>query len=344
MVASEDLKELKEFDELLKKISKNQYTDEVLELSEKGINDTQAKALATALKSNTHIKIVNLSNNKIENGGAEALATIPLDELDLSSNQIGATGAKALASAKVGLLSLSGNPLKAEGVQHFSGSKYIREILLSQCEAGNDGAKAVLKNNHFESVDLSNNNITNTGVEEISGASLVNLNLSQNQLTSKGTESIARLKSLRIVNLGSNQLGDAGVLPFVRNEGIESLDLTQNGITGKGFSDICKNTALKRVELYNNDIEFDADAPLPSSPSLVVVGLGRNKLDSRCVKVLQTLASIKNLEDLVLVGNKIDDTGAKILYQYKSKSLKQIDLTDNPILDESLIKKGFDLR
>ncbi len=137
-----------------------------------------------------------------------------------------------------------------------------------------------------------------------------------------------------------NQVGNN--VPLNLNQRILVLNLMDNRITGDDFSNICKSGTLKIVELYHNQISFKADGSLslPSNNSLTKIGLGRNALSSACTSVLKELASIRSLETLNLTGNQIDDAGASILYQHRSTSLKEIDLTDNPIQDLALLKKG----
>jgi hypothetical protein len=77
---------------------------------------------------------------------------------------------------------------------------------------------------------------------------------------------------------------------------------------------------------------------------LTSINLGDNQLDERCSAALQTLASIPTLTDLGLAGNRISDTGARFLYQYRSAALKKISLFDNNnIKDAELITRGIEI-
>lgn len=280
----------------------------------------------------------------IPDEGAEALASISFsyEELDLSGNQIGPEGASHLSKAKIGFLNLSANPLTHLGVKYFSDTTTIKDISLSECEAGDDGAKAILQNNNFRTVDLSSNEITDEGVKQISGGSLENLNLKANNITEVGARFIAKHGSLCMINLAENRIAGQGLEPFALNKNLLILNLMHNKIDAAGFSNICQSPSLRVLELYDNKIRFGKNEllGLPSKSSLRKVGLGRNELNGTCIQVLQALASIKTLETLDLTSNDIDDKGAAILYAHKSSSLKEINLSNNPIQDLNPIIQG----
>ncbi|QDQ28560.1 hypothetical protein FNU76_20615 [Chitinimonas arctica] len=89
--------------------------------SGKPVAAADVQAIAAALRHNTHLTELDLSNSEIDNSGADYLATllycnIDLRTIKLAGNRIGNTGAKALAAAlkcnrRLVLLDLDGNPI-----------------------------------------------------------------------------------------------------------------------------------------------------------------------------------------------------------------------------------------
>jgi hypothetical protein len=91
-----------DFQVVLNQLKDNEI--EKLDLSHKGLTSHQITLLAEALKTNTMLKMLELSGNQIGDAGAEKLAdalksNTALMELGLSSNQIGNVGADKLADA-----------------------------------------------------------------------------------------------------------------------------------------------------------------------------------------------------------------------------------------------------
>src|SRR5437763_461824 len=115
----------KKLKKLLNKVRNNEYTNEVLDLPNRNIDNDGATMIANALKKNIHSKEVNLAHNKIGHEGAEALAQLQLAQLDLSCNEIGPEGVLALSKARIESLDLSANSIQAKGAKFFANSLYI---------------------------------------------------------------------------------------------------------------------------------------------------------------------------------------------------------------------------
>ncbi|XP_035377655.1 ribonuclease inhibitor-like, partial [Electrophorus electricus] len=192
-------------------------------------------ALASALKKNpsSHLRELNLSNNKPGDSGVEKLSDLledphcTLEKLQLSNCSITEEGCAALASA------LKKNP-----------SSHLRELNLSDNKPGDSGVKklsdllehphckegcaalaSALKKNpssHLRELDLSDNKPGDSGVEKLSDlledphCKLEPLVLSLCLITEEGCAALASaLKKnpshLRELNLSYNKPGDSGV-------------------------------------------------------------------------------------------------------------------------------------
>jgi len=311
----------KEFEKLLKQIMGSCYDKDAIDLGVHGFRDEQILKLVSAIKTKTpcinNIKRIYLWNNILGDQSAIALSQLCLEELDVSYNRIGVAGATALAQAKIESLNLSGNPIQDEGTKLFSNNEYIRKLSLAECDLGDDGAKAVLRNKKLIYLDLFSNRIYDEGVEEISieSSSLIELVMNQNYITSIGAKRIAKSKTIKVLDLGTNSIEDEGLASFIENDNLVTLNVSQNGITKKGFCEICKSKSLKEIILFGNAIEFDEEDSLPQNSSFQKINLSCNRLDNiyLCESVLRSLASIPTLRELDLCGNNINPEGVVML-------------------------------
>jgi Leucine-rich repeat (LRR) protein len=354
------LVKLEAFKKVCEDITAGTYKDASVVCREAGIKDEEVGLLVKALSASPHtVKRVDLSYNNITDEGAAKLAKIALEELNVAANNITHRGAQALSLAPVSSLDLSANPLGVKGARAFHRTLHIKKLALSECAIGDDGAALVLQNYRLKSLDLSTNGLTDemfmmavslSHNREWRPARLEELNVSQNEFTSRGAQYFVNLmmhpdsplRRAKKVDFSSNKLGDEGAIVLAQS-GIPCLGLMQNGITRLGFLEIIKQTHIQEVNLFNNRISFNEDdLKFPQNTSLISLDLGSNQLDDKAKTVLKAIASIPTLGILGLTGNRIGDTGATILHQYKAKSVRKVDLFDNQIEDPELITRGFE--
>ncbi len=321
------------FDELLKKIGENTFTDEILSITHGGLEEEDVINLVRELNKNPYIKKLNLSYNLIGNGGAAALAGLvrPLDEIDLTANNIGPSGAEHLSKLCMQTLKLSGNPIGKKGESFFADAAIVN-LYLNECGITENGITLLLRNKRIKNLALSNNNISIDAVlafpEE--GCLLEELDLSQNNLFDDNILGIGNLERLKFLDLGSNSLTSESALVISQLPALKTLILGQNQINADGVKIILKNGSIKILNLFNNELSFSESDSLPENNSIVTIDLSDNQLDERCKNVLKQLLKIPTLTSLDLSGNQLGKSEVEILNQYKSGSLKTINLIDNP--------------
>ncbi|KAG1657276.1 hypothetical protein FOA52_005470 [Chlamydomonas sp. UWO 241] len=227
-------------------------------------------ALVEALKVNSIITSVRLTNNNIPDEGLAALvecvATRPhVIDLDASGNKIGSATARALSV----WLGQRGVPLQS--------------LMLSHMHLGDkDGALvcAALENNDgLRMLDMSNNALGEKSAVALAASlqtnlMLMDLNLSWNQFRPKGVAHLAQgLKpnlSLQLLGLAWCGMADAGAEAFgemlVLNQRLADIDLCGNQITLCGIGALCagiaKSKSLAVVALDNNDLREEGGRKL----------------------------------------------------------------------------------
>jgi myosin heavy subunit len=161
-------------------VSRNHSIEEI-EIMHNLITADGAKYLANAIRANPCLRSIRLDNNTIKDDGAIALASAIADhknmiQLTVSSNKLTDTGATALAQA-------------------ISNSRF-NTLEFSNNMIGDDSCDAIaallVRNQHILSVELANNVISDEGVSKLAAAyktgktGLQELDMSNNQITSTG--------------------------------------------------------------------------------------------------------------------------------------------------------------
>ncbi|KAL9965575.1 hypothetical protein ACROYT_G029390 [Oculina patagonica] len=232
-----------------------------LDLSDNNIGDQGATGLAEALKNNKSLTELGLSDNNIDDQGATGLAEAlqnnkSLTELDLSVNNIGDQGATALAVA-------------------LQKNKSLTELDLSVNNIGDQGAtglaEALQKNKSLTELDLSDNNIGVLGATGLAEAfqrntCLTVLYLFSNNIGDQGAaalaEALQKNTSLTKFNLSVNNIGAVGATGLARalqeNKSLTELYLSRNNIGDEGAAGLAaalqENKSLRKLYLYGNHI------------------------------------------------------------------------------------------
>ncbi|XP_058632540.1 NACHT, LRR and PYD domains-containing protein 12-like isoform X1 [Onychostoma macrolepis] len=264
---------------------------EKLWLSHCGVTDEGCAALSSALRSNSHLKELDLSDNKL---GAAGLTLISdglkdprckLEKLKLYDCGVTAGGCAALRSNSSHLreLDLSLNNLGDAGLMLISdGLKdprcKLEKLWLSDCGVTYVGcadlSSALRSNSLLRELDLSWNNLGDAGLKLISDGlkdprcKLEKLTLSDCGVTDEGCAALSSaLRSnshLRELDLSENELGDAGLTLI--SDGLkdprcklEKLTLSDCGVTDEGCAALSSAlrsnpSHLRELDLSDNKL------------------------------------------------------------------------------------------
>ena len=184
---------------------------------------------------------------------------------------------------------------------------------------------------------------------------ITNLNLSRNDIGDSGAESISRAlvvnSSLTNLDLSRNSISDSGVesisQALAANTSLTNLDLSWNFIFGSGAASLFKalavNSSLNNLDLSRNCIEGSGAASLSqalaATSSLNNLCLSWNGLcDSGAATLSLALSVNSSLTNLNLSWNGISDFGASSLFRAlaANSSLTYLDLGRNFISDSGV--------
>ncbi|XP_051729705.1 NACHT, LRR and PYD domains-containing protein 12-like isoform X1 [Ctenopharyngodon idella] len=261
-------------------------------------------ALASALRSNSHLRELDLSENKIGGAGLTLLSDglkdphCKLEKLKLNTCDITAEGCTALASAlrsnaHLRELDLSVNKIGGRGLTLLSdGLKdphcKLEKLWFFHCNITAEGcaalASALRSNSHLRELSLSGNKIGDKGL----------------MLLSDGLKDpYCKLEKLRLFDCDITAGGCAALTSALRsNSHLRELDLTQNKIGGRGLmllSDGLKDPhcKLQKLRLFDCDITSEGCAALASAlrsnSHLRELDLSENKIEHGSVKHLSAL-------------------------------------------------------
>jgi PAS domain S-box-containing protein len=343
--------------QLLNLLKNNNSSLVSLDLSYQALNLNDIQILIENLKSNCHLRALNLTGNVIGDEGAILLATHPIflqlilcgtcigeagaislakhptiTSLDLSQNKINDRVAEAFAvNTKIETLNLAGNKITCPGAVALARNRTLRSLNLMENFLADSGAACLAQNKTLTSLNLAVNQINNIGAVALANNStLTSLVLHHNKIEKEAAEAFAKNTRLLELDLGTNKLGDEGAVCLSQNTKLLSLNLCHNFINIDGVSSLVKNPNFKKLNLSYNQISDESASALANNKTLEELDLSYNLLGLRTAMVL---AQHPSLQRLVLNYNVVDDEGAIALAG--SNSLDWLSLVGNHIGPQS---------
>ena len=307
-----------DYRDLLEAIRTNQFTEEVLYLNGNELNDDNVIELSDALKLNSKIKRVDLSNNNITDRGIKALAELRNDgtkcvvEIDLSNNHFGAEGAYALAQAGFIKLDVSGNSIGDNGMSYFATCPTLTVLKARECGVSDTGVELILRSETIEVLDLGQNNFTASGLVGVrNNMHLVCFYLDGNPIGHLGATYLQPNTTLRILGLSTCNLGNKGAAIIAGGlPSLEEICAGDNNIGNLGAQSLARHNNLRSISLLGNAIEDDGAVALIQNPNIRKLNLAFNKIVAQHTAIQSALGENK---DISLEGNPI----AGILISYR---------------------------
>ncbi|XP_067260695.1 ribonuclease inhibitor-like isoform X6 [Chanodichthys erythropterus] len=335
---------------------------ETLRLSYCNITAEGCAALTSALRSNSHLRELDLSDNKIGGEGLTLLSDglkdlhCKLEKLTLFDCNITTEGCAALTSAlrsnsHLREVDLSENKIGDEGLTLLSdGLKYphckLEKLKLYDCNIADEGCAALTSalrsDSHLRELNLSDNKIGDEGLTLLSDGlkdphcKLEKLTLWGCNITAEGCDALtSALRSnshLRELDLSENKIGDEGLMllsdrlkdPHCK---LEKLWLSQCNITAEGCaaltSALRSSSHLRELNLSENKTGDEGLTLLSDGlkdPHCKLENLMLSKCNftaEGCAALTSALRSNSHLRELNLIGNEIGDASVKSLSALK---------------------------
>ncbi|XP_035986238.1 NACHT, LRR and PYD domains-containing protein 12-like isoform X1 [Fundulus heteroclitus] len=328
-----------------------------LRLKQCGMTTEGCQHLARCITSNpSHLRELDLSHNTFDDEGmkllSDVLKTCCLDTLRLKQCGITTEGcqhlARCIASNPSYLreLDLSKNKFHDEGMKLLSGvlrKCYLETLRVSECglkaKGCTDLASALYSNpSYLKNLDLSRNSFDRTSVDQLSDflkhpdCQLQRLWLSETNLQREGAAVLVSALNpihLKELDLGANQIGDAGVQEISAllqspHSKIEALRLADCCFEDKGCAALLSSLLTNPAHLRVLDLEW-------------------NYFKEESVEKLSALLENHScqLETLKLAACRFKDEGSAALLSSlltNPAHLRVLDLERNIIKEESVEK------
>lgn len=346
--------------ELLPQIQQHQ----VVSLEICGLTEERCRDLSSMLRANPTLTELSLKGNKLGDAGVHLVLqglqspTCKIQSLSLPYCGLTETGCEILPSMLPTMrtlreLSLSGNQLGDRGLQLLTeglmGTQcHLEKLHLDYCnlsDASCEPLAAMLQaKSSIKELVLSNNDVHEAGIRTLlrglkdSGCPLETLWLQKCGVTAANCKDlcdvIAAKPSLQELDVGSNQLGDAGIAvlcssllhPSCR---LRKLWLWECNITAEGCRDLCQvlraKQSLKALSLMLNRLGDEGagllcEALQEPTCQLECLWVKECSFTAACCPYFRSvLAQNKFLTELELSENNLGDSGVQELCQALSQ-------------------------
>ncbi|EEU04126.1 leucine-rich repeat-containing protein [Dictyostelium discoideum AX4] len=295
------------------------------------------------------------------------LSTLNLSMTNLKERHVKVIQSSLSCNRNIRKLAFDSCPIGDQGVVYLSdvleSNQCIRQLDLQSCGSVNGLeylGRALSNNQTLEKLIWSYNQSNYTSVMCLSNG-LRNPHSQMKSLIMKGcdiegwgalslADTLAINKSLKELDLGSNQFGDAGAITLASklnsHPSLSILDLSSNLISTEGFDKILfsleSNTTLTNLNLSRNQLDLSIPlnyltSSLAFNKTLTSLNLSEcNLQNSHFIQISIALQSNKKLKKLNLSKNNISDIKPFFTIIQSNKTLKSIYLSKHKFKSNDL--------
>ncbi len=207
-----------------------------------------------------------------------------------------------------------------KGLRALKGNESIRSVDLSEAHKITEKGISNLKGNFIQILNLKQTQVHDgvkkylpTMVDSSGSPSLVDLNLSETQVTDDIVPTLRRLPKLETIDLSVNKnITDVGV-QSLEKLGIKKLNLAKTMVGDEAMSSIASIDGLLFLDLSGTTITDAGVKKLLTSNKLQELSLAHTKVTDESVKML---SSLKNLTVLNLTKTNVSDKALPIILKF----------------------------
>lgn len=261
-----------------------------------------------------------------------------LTDLDLDDNEVGDRTLIAIANLPITKLSLRRTFVTDEGIYmlcHHAINKQLDLLALTGCSKIGDTSITSIGQHMkaLKSLAISNLNFTDAAFAKLADLNLVHLFAEGTSVTDTGVKTLAKMTSLKELQLNYTRTGDDAVGHLSNLQSLETLGLAGTLVTDRGTAAIAKLNNLRTLDLGYTTIGQQGLKELSQLKNLTKIGLYNTKLKDQDLKYL---AKFPQLQSLNLANTRISDAGVNEII--KLKNLEFLDVGGTDISDVGLKK------
>ncbi len=130
------------------------------------------------------------------------------------------------------------------------------------------------------------------------------------QLTDTGLATLARVPTIRTLDLARSRVTDQGLAQLRRLKNLRNLNLSSTRIDGSGFASLAEAQWLRVLILHNTQVSDEALARIKDLPRLESLDLSGTRVTNGSIESLREMA---NLRELNVKHTAIDNVGIEQL-------------------------------
>lgn len=150
-------------------------------------------------------------------------------------------------------------------------------------------------------LDLSNADIDDEGLLQITHLPLRELWLQKTRITDASAATVSRMKTLAFLQLNATNLSDDFLEHLNTLPALNNLGLRGTRVTGAGMKFLVRHPNLKMLDVYHTAVDNVGVAALVGCQKLTHLGLSMTKVSN---EVFGYLDKLPNLETVDLSGNR----------------------------------------
>jgi hypothetical protein len=250
--------------ELLERIARNEYTEQVLRLDEhvpyeysdesqeavKIITMADGMALVAALNKNTHINALFANDWSIPDAViTELLGTnTTIVRLSITPTNYDVSLSTLPANATLQELGLLDGFPTVQFMEYILASKSLRKLCLFQVRVGDAGAALLSRHPVLEELKLFCSGIGDAGAAAFGDNTILKLlDLSSNSITDVGIRGLGRNRTLTHLKLAQNKLTDACLPDLLSITSLRELDISGSPFSAAGIERLCASD-IERID------------------------------------------------------------------------------------------------
>lgn len=299
------------------------------------------------LKAFPHLKFLWLSGNTtFTDQGLAIIASLPeLENVQIQSDNLTNDGIRHFRnSAKLVRLHLSGKNIDDGALIHLTKLDKLEALHLMHTNVTDGAMDRISKLPALSELSVVGTRVTDAGLANLSQMPLTSLSLNGPQITDAGMQSVAKIVTLRHLQVGSKNVTNAGLTALRNLRQMQNLQLWGTNVTDDGLKHLTDWKELQTLDFSDTPVTgaFLQSLDGEKIETLYMIG---TQLDEANLKYLRGWPRLRNLAIGIhgMPGEQPDVSDACVPFLLNLPALQNLNLRSNQLSDEAVqrLKKAY---